>query len=243
MYYYLLFDSEVPLKGTGTVLSAWDSSYGELQMAAEGDFPNQFLCGCCGCPIWWCSLFPFVLLLGSITGGDTLLLLGIKLWNTSRFLNGTSPVAFCWIFVISLWFDGLPFCCYLFFDLEVSPRGCLAPLGTLSIGNSSWLPQQGFLSWFLLDILNTWFDAVLLSCSCFLYLWIAIDSINPHIQSWKYGYNRPVSRPYKTNHYCHTIPGTCLKWMDTWSPLKQASFLLGLRAQQGKDLGIRKGVS
>lgn len=34
MCYYVLFDSEVPLKGTGILLSAWDSPRGELQMAA-----------------------------------------------------------------------------------------------------------------------------------------------------------------------------------------------------------------
>lgn len=50
MCYYLFFDSEAPLKGTGILLSAWDSPVENYRWQPEGDFPGQFLRGRCECP-------------------------------------------------------------------------------------------------------------------------------------------------------------------------------------------------
>lgn len=233
MCYYLLFDSEVPLKESQPGTPPMEN----YRWQPQGDFPGQFLCGRRECPIWWRSLcFYLFFYLEASLEGTLCLSWSSHLGTPASFCHGTSPVGFCWLSLICLWFDEFPFCCYLFFDLEVSPRGHFAPLGTLSIGNSSWLPQQGLPSRFLLDVLSTWFDVVLLSCSCSLCIWLAIYSISPHIQSRMDGYNNSMALDHrKTDHYCHTIPGTCLKWMDTWS---MASFPLGLRVQQRQYLRI-----
>lgn len=92
MCYYLLFDSEVPLKEMGILLSAWDSPHGELQMAASRGLPWSVSLWVSWVPnLMVFSLFLFVLLLGSITGGDTLSFLVIALGNSSQFLWWNFP--------------------------------------------------------------------------------------------------------------------------------------------------------
>lgn len=90
--YYLLFDSEVPLKEMGILLSAWDSPHGELQMAASSGLPWSVSLWASRVPnLMAFSLFLFVFLLGSITGGDSLSFLVIALGNSSQFLSWNFP--------------------------------------------------------------------------------------------------------------------------------------------------------
>lgn len=54
----------------------------------------------------------------------------------------------------------------ILFDLEASPEGSCTLLGTLCVGNSSWLFHQSLPSWLLLGVCNPWFGCNLSVVTC-----------------------------------------------------------------------------
>lgn len=162
--------------------------------------------------VMYLCLSLFVLLLGSLTRGDTSLTRAFFIRTPAGCLNGPWPVNFCWV---SALFNGRTFLLlFVFFTRKPHLRGYSVLSGTLP--DTQLTVSWGFLSWFLkagfvwnicFDVcyLTSVFRSTHLSLVFILLLWFALCLINSLMQNWKYGCHRSFSSLYRTAIINHLL--------------------------------------